>query len=55
MFHAHSSNGFRVNDRCEIISDTYALKRRKSAISFQVFSAHFGSKEAQSPVGPRDG
>jgi hypothetical protein len=47
--------GPRGNDRREIISDTHALKRREGAISFQMCTAHFGSKRTQLSVGPRDG
>jgi hypothetical protein len=39
--------------RRQIISDTYALKRRGDAISFQILSAHF-SNQAQSTDDPRD-
>jgi hypothetical protein len=39
------------NQRREITSDTYALKRRGGKISFELYTAYFGSKRAQSSVG----
>jgi hypothetical protein len=52
---AQWSVGRRDNDRRDIISDTYALKRQRGAIPFQIFPAYFGSKKAQTSVGPCDG
>jgi hypothetical protein len=50
-----SSVGQRDNNRREIISDTYVLKRREDAISYHLFPAHFGSMKAKSPDDPRKG
>jgi hypothetical protein len=51
---AHSSVGALDNDCHEISNDTYALKRRGKAISFQVFTAHFNRKNSKSADDSRE-